>query len=132
MTIPNGSRFIVNCLLWLVPPGLWLIEIVIALAFCIAAMNGKVSLIQSQNASSYSPGMTIGGKDSAGSDAGEIVLLLPNSMINNITSVKATAPGVSEDAQIRQSFSNSTHYALQVAIPQGMQNVIIAAAHVCT
>ena len=68
--------------------------------------------------------------DSAGSNAGEIVLLLPNSMMNNITSVRATAPGVSEDTQIRQSFSNSTHYALQVAIPQGMQNVIIAAAHV--
>ena len=68
--------------------------------------------------------------DSAGSDVGEIVLMLPNSMINNITSVKATAPGVSEDAQIRQAFANSTHYALQIAVPRGTQDVVIAAAHV--
>lgn len=68
--------------------------------------------------------------DSTGKDVGEIVLMLPNSMISNITSVKATAPGVSEDAQIRQAFANSTHFALQIAVPQGTQNVVIAAAHV--
>ena len=67
---------------------------------------------------------------STGNDTGEIVLLLSKSMIDSITSVKAAAPGVSEDAQIRQAFANSTHYALQVAVPAKTQNIVISAAHV--
>jgi hypothetical protein len=68
--------------------------------------------------------------DPASKEAGEIVLLLPNSMINNITSVKAMVSGVSQDAQIMQAFANSTHFALQVAVPPGAQSVVINAAHV--
>jgi hypothetical protein len=63
-------------------------------------------------------------------DTGEIVLLLPKMMIDNITSVKAAVSGKSVDAQIRQAFSNSTYSALQVAIPPGTHEVIITAAHV--
>lgn len=69
--------------------------------------------------------------DPASKEAGEIVLLLPNSMINNITSVKAmAASGVSQDAQIRQAFANSTHFALQIAVPPRARSVVINAAHV--
>lgn len=68
--------------------------------------------------------------DPVSNNTGEVILLLPTSMINNITSVKATVSGASVDTQIRQAFANSTHSALQVAVPQGAQNVVIAAVHV--
>jgi hypothetical protein len=64
------------------------------------------------------------------SDNGEIVLLLPKSMIDNVTSVKSVTSGISSEAQIRQAFSNATHSILQVAIPSGIESVTISAAHV--
>lgn len=67
---------------------------------------------------------------STGNDTGEVVLMLSKSMIDNITSVKANKSAVSVDTQIRQAFANSTHYALQVAVPAETQSIAISAAHV--
>jgi hypothetical protein len=63
-------------------------------------------------------------------DIGEIALLVPRSMADNIISVKVTVSQSSTAAQIMQPYANSTHYALHVAIPPGTQNVIVEAAHV--
>lgn len=68
--------------------------------------------------------------ESTHNDVGDIVLLLPKTMIDGITSVKATVSGETADTQIRQAFANSTHSALQVAVPPGTENVIINAAYV--